>query len=68
MNPWQSMELVDTARELSDLPGFSVMFPLPVANEKGGPISLAHTHNNFSSSPIIAMSSSQVLAGMSQWP
>lgn len=42
MNQRQSMELVDTARELSDLLDFSVIFLPPVANEKGGPTSLAH--------------------------
>lgn len=42
MNQRQSMELVDTARELSDPLDFSVMFPPPVANEKGRPTSLAH--------------------------
>uniref|UniRef100_A0A8C9GBZ0 Uncharacterized protein n=1 Tax=Piliocolobus tephrosceles TaxID=591936 RepID=A0A8C9GBZ0_9PRIM len=41
MNQLQRMASVDTDKELSNLQDFSMMFPLPVANGKGQPTSLA---------------------------
>ncbi|XP_059553290.1 transcription factor E2-alpha isoform X2 [Myotis daubentonii] len=43
MNQPQRMAPVGTDKELSDLLDFSMMFPLPVANGKGRPTSLAGT-------------------------
>ncbi|XP_036168998.1 transcription factor E2-alpha isoform X1 [Myotis myotis] len=43
MNQPQRMPPVGTDKELSDLLDFSMMFPLPVANGKGRPTSLAGT-------------------------
>ncbi|XP_072578046.1 transcription factor E2-alpha isoform X5 [Vulpes vulpes] len=43
MNQPQRMAPVGTDKELSDLLDFSMMFPLPVANGKGRPASLAGT-------------------------
>uniref|UniRef100_A0A8D2FMY0 Uncharacterized protein n=1 Tax=Theropithecus gelada TaxID=9565 RepID=A0A8D2FMY0_THEGE len=41
MNQPQRMASVDTDKKLSNLLDFSMMFPLPVANGKGRPASLA---------------------------
>ncbi|XP_063311971.1 transcription factor E2-alpha isoform X2 [Pelobates fuscus] len=43
MNPQQRMTAVGTDKELSDLLDFSMMFPLPVANGKTRPTTLAST-------------------------
>ncbi|XP_075060870.1 transcription factor E2-alpha isoform X4 [Mixophyes fleayi] len=43
MNPQQRMATVGTDKELSDLLDFSMMFPLPVANGKSRPTTLAST-------------------------
>ncbi|XP_063771869.1 transcription factor E2-alpha isoform X2 [Pseudophryne corroboree] len=43
MNPQQRMAAVGTDKELSDLLDFSMMFPLPVANGKSRPTTLAST-------------------------
>ncbi|XP_062816150.1 transcription factor E2-alpha isoform X2 [Anolis carolinensis] len=43
MNPQQRMAAAGTDKELSDLLDFSMMFPLPVANGKNRPTTLAST-------------------------
>ncbi|MEE6487410.1 hypothetical protein FKM82_014887 [Ascaphus truei] len=43
MNQQQRMNAVGTDKELSDLLDFSMMFPLPVANGKSRPTTLAST-------------------------